>query len=147
MFMSTNEEGCSIGEVARRCGVSTDTLRHYERKGVIPKPMRRQNNYRVYSARTVERVLLVRRALALGFTLEELTRILAERDRGGAPCESVKALAEEKLAALEIRLQELTALRGEFKEILAKWDGALMKNPEPGRPAHLLEMLDKDKPS
>ena len=144
--MSTKEESYSAGEVARRCGVSTDTLRHYERTGVIPKPVRCQNNYRAYPVSTVGRVLLVRRALALGFTLGELARILAERDRGGAPCESVKALAEEKLGALETRLQELAALRDELKGIIAVWGDALTKNAEQGKPSRLLEMLDKDKP-
>src|SRR2546423_8941552 len=69
------------GELARASGVSTDTLRHYERKGVLPKPRRSPNGYREYAAESLARVLLVRRALAFGFTLDELARVLSARAR------------------------------------------------------------------
>lgn len=81
------------GELAAAAGVSTDTLRHYERKGVLPKPNRASNGYRRYPANALERVRLIRNALAVGFTLDELSRFLSERDQGGAPCGAVRALA------------------------------------------------------
>ena len=59
------------GELAHRVGVSTDTLRHYERKGVLPRPRRGANGYRMYPASAVDRVTLIRRALAVGFTLDD----------------------------------------------------------------------------
>ena len=73
-------------EAARATGVSTDTLRHYERKGLLPGVTRTAAGYRRYSAATVERVLLIQRALVVGFSLADLTRVLGVRDRGGAPC-------------------------------------------------------------
>src|SRR5947207_734408 len=97
MNRSTNtqmdEKGLRSGELATACGVSPDTLRHYERIGVLPRPERGENNYRIYSASSIHRVLLIRRALAMGFTLGELATILAERDRGGTPCRKVRLLA------------------------------------------------------
>ena len=77
-------------EVARTTGVSTDTLRHYERKGLLPGVTRTAAGYRRYSAATVERVLLIQRALVVGFSLADLKRVLGVRDRGGAPCQSVR---------------------------------------------------------
>src|ERR671928_552127 len=92
------------GELARAAGVSTDTLRHYERKGVLQRPRRSPNGYREYPTDALARVLLVRRALAYGFTLDELARVLRARERGGAPCREVRALAAAKLSDVEARL-------------------------------------------
>jgi DNA-binding transcriptional MerR regulator len=113
------------GELARAAGVSTDTLRHYERKGVLGAPRRSANGYREYPPEALARVLLVRRALAFGFTLDELARVLRTRERGGAPCREVRALAAGKLAEVEARLGELLELRGELRAILGEWDARL----------------------
>lgn len=72
------------GQLARLTGVSTDTLQHYERLGLLPLPSRTAGNYREYSSISRQRVELIRRALAIGFSLSELRGILAVRDRGGA---------------------------------------------------------------
>lgn len=133
-------EQLSPKEVARAAGVSTDTLRHYERKGVLPAPARLSNGYRRYPKETVSRVRLVQRALAVGFTLDELASILRERDRGGAPCRKVQALARDKLADLERRLEEMTALRDELRGMLIDWEGRL-RGAQPGRQARLLDSL------
>jgi DNA-binding transcriptional MerR regulator len=127
-------------EVARRCGVSADTLRHYERKGVLPRPARTGNGYRRYPPETVDRVLLVQRALVVGFTLDELARVLRERDRGEPPCRRVRDLVAARLTDLEARLAQLTALRRELRQVLVEWDRTLSTTPT-GRPAHLLQSL------
>src|ERR1039458_5579184 len=69
------------GELARLSGVSTDTLRHYERVGVLAKPPRTNSGYRRYPASALERVRLVRRAMSVGFSLEELARVQRVRDK------------------------------------------------------------------
>ncbi|HEX8351559.1 MAG TPA: MerR family DNA-binding protein, partial [Pyrinomonadaceae bacterium] len=120
--------------------VSTDTLRHYERKGVLARPRRAANGYRQYPAGALARVLLVRRALAVGFTLDELARVLSVRDRGAAPCREVRALAAAKLAEVEERLAQLVELRDELRATLKDWDGRLAKTTDGGR-AGLLESL------
>ncbi|MEO8499777.1 MAG: MerR family transcriptional regulator [Vicinamibacteria bacterium] len=89
--------GITSGELARRAGVSADTLRHYERVGVLTKPARSASNYRVYPEAALARVELVRRSLAFGFSLAELATLLRERERGAPPCRKVRALAAEKL--------------------------------------------------
>lgn len=127
-------------DVARQCGVSVDTLRHYERKGLLPLPARTSGGYRRYPPDTVARVLLVQRALVVGFTLDELARVLRERDRGAPPCRGVRDLVAKRLIDLEARLRQLTALRGELRQILASWDRTLAATPA-GQPAHLLQGL------
>jgi DNA-binding transcriptional MerR regulator len=128
------------GELARAAGVSTDTLRHYERKGVLAKPRRSSNGYREYPPEALARVLLVRRALAFGFTLDELARVLRARASGGAPCREVRALAAAKLSEVEARLSELASLREELRATLAEWDARLSKTAG-GVRAGLLESL------
>ena len=128
------------GELARLAGVSTDTLRHYERKGVLPAPRRAANGYRVYPAQALGRVRLVRRALGVGFTLDELALILKERERGGAPCRQVRTLAASKLTEVETRLSELVTLRDELRATLADWDSRLSRT-NAGERAGLLDAL------
>src|SRR5207244_2897763 len=106
-------------ELAQLAGVSADTLRHYERKRVLPAPGRLENGYRQYPAEAVQRVRMVRRALGLGFTLDELAAVLCERDNGRAPCRRVRALAAKKLTEVEERIREMESLRAELADLLA----------------------------
>jgi DNA-binding transcriptional MerR regulator len=126
--------------LARLTLVSPDTLRHYERKGVLPAPPRSDNGYRRYPLSAVARVQLVQRALTIGFTLDELARILKERESGGAPCGKVRALVATRLAELEQRLVQLAALRDDLQALLGEWDVTLAALG-PNRPARLLEGL------
>jgi DNA-binding transcriptional MerR regulator len=137
---SRNKTVRRIGELAKTAGVSTDTLRHYERKGVLGKPGRSTNGYREYSEGALDRVRLVRRALALGFTLDELSSVLKVRDRGGVPCRRVRELAAEKLSGIESQLGEMLTLRDELRSTLKDWDTRLART-DPGASAGLLEAL------
>jgi len=129
-------------DVARATGVSTDTLRHYEHKGLLPQVMRSAAGYRQYSAATVERVFLIQRALVVGFSLADLKRVLAIRDKGGAPCVGVRSLVGERLEQLNQRIDELLALRDELQSLLTEWDSRLARTTT-GERAHLLETLGK----
>jgi DNA-binding transcriptional MerR regulator len=135
----------SPSELARLTGVSTDTLRHYERKRVLGIPARSRSGYRRYPHEAVARVGLVRRALTIGFTLDELAGVLSERDRGGAPCRSVRTLVADRLAELETRLRDLTELRDELRVLLREWDQRLARIPA-GVQARLLDLL-ADRPA
>jgi DNA-binding transcriptional MerR regulator len=129
-----------IGELARLCGVSPDTIRHYERLGVIPAAVRGPNGYRRYPRTTADRVLLIRRAIAIGFSLVEIGRILGERDAGRPPCRGVRAMAGRKLGDLQRRIDEMTAMRDELVQIVREWDERLAATRD-GEPAHLLQNL------
>ena len=128
-----------IGELAKTTGVSTDTLRHYERKGVL-RAQRSSNGYRQYPENAVERVRMIRQALAVGFTLDELCTIFKVFDGGGAPCQQVRTLAARKLAEVESHLQEVTTLRDDLRAALKDWDNRLAKTAL-GKPAGLLKAL------
>jgi len=133
----------SSGELADLAGVSRDTLRHYERKGVLPRPLRGYNSYRQYPPEALQRVQLVRRALSVGFTLDELAQVLKVRDAGGAPCEEVRKLAAQNLVNVQDQLRELTALRDELQKTLSDWDTRLARRPG-GKRVNLLESLSVD---
>ena len=130
----------SSGELARICGVSPDTIRHYERVGVLPAAVRGENGYRRFPPDSIGRVLLVRKALAIGFSLEELSRILRQRDAGAPPCRNVRAMAGEKLADLDRQIAEMISMREELARILEEWDAKLSTTRD-GEAAHLLHSL------
>ena len=105
-----------IGQIASEAGVTVDTVRFYERVGVLPEPARTESGYRDYEPGTVERIRLTRELQAIGFTLGDAVDALAAHDAGGATCESERWRLEAVLARVDARLAELTALRGRIVE-------------------------------
>ena len=128
------------GELAALAGISPDTLRHYERMKLLATPRRSAANYRLYPREALDRVRLIRRALAVGFSLPELAKILKVRDAGGAPCRQVKRLLEEKLLTMDEQIGDLVAMRKHLRTVLADWDERLTHTSK-GKPARLLETL------
>src|SRR4051794_24576399 len=100
-----------IGQVADEAGVSVDTVRFYERRGVLPTPDRLASGYRTYAPSTVERIRLARRLQALGLTLDEVIDALHVTDRGGATCASERWRLEGVLERIETKIAELQAVR------------------------------------
>ena len=128
----------STGELARACSVSADTIRYYERRGALGAAIRGANGYRKYPADAVDRVLLIRRAISLGFSIDEIVEVLRERVAGRPPCRRVRAIAAAKLEELDGRIMELQSLRETVAATIAEWDERLSQTA-PGEPAHLLE--------
>ncbi|MGA0586526.1 heavy metal-responsive transcriptional regulator [Dyella sp. KRB-257] len=113
----------TIGAVAKRAGVPIDTIRYYEREGLLPEPLRRASGYRSYGEGAVTQLRFIRRAKALGFTLEEIRDLLAlsaDRRRG---VKAVKKRAEQRLAAIETRIAELQRVRDGLVELVASCPG------------------------
>jgi DNA-binding transcriptional MerR regulator len=125
------------GALAKAAGVSPDTIRHYEKIGVLPKASRTDSGYRLYPASAVERVLVVQRALRIGFTLAELGELLKTRDAGGAPCERVYQLAKGKLESISGEITALKKTERHLRQVLADWERR-MRRTRPGQPSHLL---------
>jgi DNA-binding transcriptional MerR regulator len=100
-----------IGEVAGKAGVTVDTVRFYERVGVLPLPARTASGYRDYRPETVERIRLTRKLQAIGFTLGDAVDALAAHDAGGATCESERWRLQAMLDRVDAKLAELHALR------------------------------------
>jgi len=133
------------GQLARLAGVSRDTLRHYERKGLLQPAGRSANGYRRFHPEALGRVRMIRAALSIGFSIDELGRILRARDRGKPPCREVRELAGDKLHALDAQLRELQRWRDQLRRTLSLWDKALRK-VQPGRRAGLLEAFAATNP-
>jgi DNA-binding transcriptional MerR regulator len=100
-----------IGQIAREAGVTVDTVRFYERVGVLPEPARRPSGYREYEGGTVERIKLTRELQAIGLSLPEIVDALAAHDAGDATCESERWRLQVVLDRVESKLAELMALR------------------------------------
>ncbi len=129
-----------IGSIASQIGVSVDTVRHYERKGLLPDVTRDASGYRRYPAGTIDRIRVVRAALAVGFTLDELARIFRQRASGKPPCGHVLDLAIRKLAELDARIAAMNAVRAVLAETTTSWKERIETTPDGGF-AHLLESL------
>ena len=106
-----------IGQVAAQAGVNIDTLRYYERRGLLTEPQRRPSGYREYPPETVRIVRFIKRAQALGFSLDEIEELL--RLRGGqAPRAEVRRIAEARIKDVDERLAQLQAVRSALHGLL-----------------------------
>lgn len=128
------------GGVAKATGVSPDTIRHYEKIGLLPKASRTESGYRLYPESAVERVLVVQRALRIGFSLSELAEVLKARDAGGAPCQRVYKLAKEKLKGVAADIAALKRTERYLKQVLSDWENR-MRQASPGQRSNLLHSL------
>jgi len=138
--MEANRQLLRSGELASRAGLSTDTLRYYEQKGVLSGPPSLSNGYRCYPAEALQRVQMVRSALRIGFSIDELSRVLRIRQSGGVPCRSVRAMASAKLRELRQRQMEIARLCRMLQAVIRRWDRQLGR-AAPGERAHLLDTL------
>ena len=107
-----------IGEAARSLGVSVDTLRYYERIGLVPKPVRSPGNARLYDERDISRLRFIRRAQKMDFSLEEIGVLLRMRTDPANARDEVRTLTAHKLEIIDGRLRELTQLRDELRLLL-----------------------------
>jgi MerR family copper efflux transcriptional regulator len=121
------------GELALLSGVSADTLRFYEKEGMLARPPRTASGYRMYPAEAVKRVRLIRGALSLGFSVAELKQLLRQRDSGGAPCLFARKLAQTKLEAVDREMQELRNYRTVLRKAILSWDRRIATSPANAR--------------
>ncbi|ART52132.1 MULTISPECIES: Hg(II)-responsive transcriptional regulator [Pseudomonadota] len=115
----------TIGGLADEAGVNVETIRYYQRRGLMPEPDKPAHGYRRYDATTVKRVRFIKRAQALGFTLEEIGGLL-QLDEAHA-CAETRELASHKLAAIETKLADLAAMRKALTTLLCQCDAGAMK--------------------
>ena len=133
------------GKLASLAGVSTDTLRYYERQGLLPKPQRTAGGYRLYPEGALRRVRLIRGGLSLGFSVAELRELLTIRDRGGIPCLKARKMAAEKLSIVEDEIREMQSLRKVLRKAIRAWDDRINSGPVLAR-LHLLETFVEANP-
>lgn len=124
-------QALKIGELAREAGVSIDTIRFYERRGLLPKPDRKPSGYRVYSPVTAERIRMARFLQALGFSLDEIVMSLGEIDAGVMSKRNGQAKLTSVLDRVEGRIDDLKRVRNNIRKVIAdcqvgkcQWDPA-----------------------
>ncbi len=113
----------TIGQVARRAGVGVETVRFYERQGLLEEPARRESGYRQYAADAVGRLRFIRRAKDLGFTLKEIKELIALGQDPDATRADVRRKAEDKIADIEARVRDLLRIKGALQALTSACDG------------------------
>ena len=135
----TEPSTLKIGELARAADVGVETIRYYERRGLLAQPPRRTSGYRQYPPQAVRRVRFIRRAQALGFTLKEIEDLLALRVDDERSCADVRALARAKLEDIERRVAELQQMGRALERVARRCRG---RGPTSECP--ILEVLDEE---
>ncbi len=116
-------DGLTVSEVAKQAGVNLQTIRYYERQGLLPKPPRSASNYRLYSVDAVRRVRFVKRAQGLGFTLKEIKELLSLRATPRTQCADVRKRAEVKVRDIDGRVRTLRAMRRALSKLVGECSG------------------------
>ena len=116
-----------VSQLARIAGVSTDSIRHYERIGILPRAERTPAGYRTWNARDVRYLKWIASAKRAGFTLHQLTEIFGMYRAGSPPCHAVRDLLQKKLVDIDRQINELSTLRSKLRPVLARWDGRLSR--------------------
>lgn len=111
-------KGIAIGALARATGTKTVTIRYYERIGLLPRPSRTAANYRSYGHSELARLSFIRRARALGFSIDQVSALLELSDCREKSCTSVDALAQAHLASIDSKIADLRALRRELADLI-----------------------------
>ncbi|MBB4680090.1 MerR family transcriptional regulator [Crossiella cryophila] len=110
------------GELAEQAGVNPQTLRYYERRGLLAPPRRSTSGYREYPPEALSRLRFIKRAQALGFTLDETEELLHLADGGPASCDSARTLATARLTDIEARVADLTRMRDSLSDLVTRCD-------------------------
>jgi DNA-binding transcriptional MerR regulator len=117
----TKTERMLIGQLAKLAGVKPDTVRFYERNALLPRPERTAAGYRLYDEAALKRLRFIKRAQALGFSLDEIRRVLSLRGQGASTCRCVLSMAEATLSETEAKLKQLQSFHDALAANLQKW--------------------------
>jgi MerR family mercuric resistance operon transcriptional regulator len=128
----------SIGKVARRAGIGVETIRFYEREGLLAAPARGDSGYRLYPERVIGRIRFIRCAKELGFSLKEIKELLQLRRNSSSTCEDMREKAEAKIANVEAKIATLKKIKQALAELSAACKGRTSLGECP-----ILEFLDK----
>lgn len=113
----------TIGQLAKATHVGVETVRYYERRGLLPEPPRRESGYRQFPLEAVRRIRFIKRAQNLGFSLREISRLLALSDGQEAGCKDVREFALEKIREIEMKIDHFTRLEQILLDLVGKCQG------------------------
>jgi len=128
---TTSVPGLRVAELAHAVGVAPDTVRYYERAGLLPPPARTPAGYRSYGGEAVERLRFIRGCQRLGLQLRDIAELLAVRDTGTCPCEPAEQLLRRRLSELDAEMARLAVLRGEMVAMVEALPSADCPPPSP----------------
>ena len=123
MELMSKNETLTIGKLASESGVGVETLRYYEKEGLIPAPPRRASGYRQYPYDSIKRVKFILRAKDLGFTLSEIKELLSLRLHARSNCTKVKAKAKQKLSEIQVKIESLSQMKEALDLLVKACDG------------------------
>lgn len=134
-------ESYSVGQIAKKADLNIETLRYYEKIKLMPKPKRKESRYRFYTEDDLTRLLFIKRAKELGFTLKEIGELLSIKIDSEAKCGDVKHLAENKISDIDGRIADLKKIKNELAKLvqlckdekLTKDDCPIVKALEPDK--------------
>lgn len=115
--------GLTTSKLAQAAGVNAETLRYYERRGLLPEPPRRESGYRMYPADSIDRLVFIKRAQELGFTLDEIQQLLDLRVDADATAADVRKQAQVKVAQIESKLAVLQQMRDSLLHLIEQCHG------------------------
>jgi len=131
----------TVKELAKRTGVTPDTVRHYVRIGLL-KPRRNPGNrYKLFADADVRRLHFIRQAKSLGYTLDEIEKIFHDSSRGRSPCPRVRDIIHSRIHENRVRLAELNALQQRMEDALARWQTMSDGMPDGESVCHLIESI------
>lgn len=128
----------TIGQLAKAAEVNVETIRYYERRGLVTQPPKPDQGYRTYSKATLARILFIKRAQELGFTLEEIANLLS---LGESPCQEVQGMAAQKLASVRAKMADLSRLETVLDDLLNQ----CAANPDQAHCPIIESLLPEDK--
>lgn len=111
-----------IGDIAKLSGIGIEALRFYEKSGLLEKPARTFSGYRMYTRDVLERLAFIKQAQSLGFSLDEIRRIVEDARTGQSPCDEVREIVRSRLYEVDQRIKELKNYRKSISETLEEWD-------------------------
>ncbi|MEO0770779.1 MAG: heavy metal-responsive transcriptional regulator [Cyanobacteria bacterium J06649_4] len=128
-----------IGEVSKQTDVAVGALRYYEDLGLLTSE-RGSNGYRYYTPEAVQQVRFIKKAQALGFSLEDVSDVLTAHEKGNVPCGLVQSLLQEKIERLAAQIEEMRAFKADLEQYRDRWATAQPK-PKPGDICPLIETV------
>jgi len=121
--------GLMIGSVAKLAKVNIETMRYYERRGLVPRPLRNASNYRLYPIHTVDRVRFIKHAQELGFTLKEIMELLILRVNRSANSAEVRRRVQSKIEDIDVKIASLRAKKDSLSKLVKKCSGMRGSSP------------------
>jgi DNA-binding transcriptional MerR regulator len=133
-----------IGDLASRIGVQPETIRYYERRGLLSSPQRGAGGYRVYTPGHLEQVEFIKKCQTLGFSLQEIRELMALKFRGNSPCQHVRDFLLEKIQQVDEQIQRLEAFRRELRDTVEECEQTLKRHSVAKENCPVLQRLERE---